>query len=65
MWQSLVDVAEGLGEPRTLVPILCHDCVLYFYVFEVFFIVMILMHVSFACGEIGNDIDEMVKYEMC
>ena len=29
--------------------------------FEVFFIVMILMHVSFACGEIGNDNDEMVK----
>ena len=33
---SFVDVAQGLGEPRTLVSFLCRDVILHFYVFEVF-----------------------------
>ena len=42
---SFVDVAQGLGEPRTLV--LCHDVLCAFEVFT-FCSLIIFMHVSFA-----------------
>ena len=60
---SFVDVAQGSGEPRTLLSFLCHDVLCAFEVFS-FCSLMIFMHVSSLDnnGEIDDDNDEMVRY---
>ena len=67
---SFVDVAQGLGEPRTLVSILSHDVFCTFMcvsgVFSFCLLMFLCMHLSVDNnGEIGDDNGEMVKYGMC
>ena len=67
MWRSFVDVAQGLGEPRTLVSIIVSWlCSILLCVWSIF-ISMILMHVLLLDnnGKIGDDNGDMVNYEIC
>ena len=67
MWQSFVDVAQGLGEPRTLVSIfVAWLCSVLLCVCSIF-ISMILMHVLLLDnnGKIGDDNGDKVNYEIC
>jgi len=66
---SFVDVAQGSGEPLTLLSFFCvmmYD-VLYVLWSILFCSVMIFMHVSLLdnIGETDDDNDENGRYELC